>query len=153
MSTKNKYDVQAESFLKKHGVDFKATLAVPQQTPKWAKNKNHGMCWNIELIPQDKNKNKIQFLFWDSIKQREDDENKRWHVSEAKKYTPPQAYSVLASIYTNDAEGTYKEFCYSFGFDEDSRKAEATFKECQKLNAKLKSIFTPKAIEELNEIR
>lgn len=146
---KSEYDVQAETFLKKWCVEFKATLAVPQISPLWAKKEDkHGTCWSIELNPVDRNHKGIQFFFWNSIAQLEEDENRRGFDS-AK--TKPRPYFILSGLYTNDTEN-FKDFCYAYGYEEDSRTAERIYAKCKELNGKLASIFNKEALDELNEI-
>lgn len=154
MKMKNKYDEQAETFLKKWCVDFKATVAVPQMAPLWAENKlktgtyEYGTCWSIELIPVDHNKKPIQFFFWNSVAQLKADKQRFYESMRTK----PRAYEVLANLYSSDVEN-FEYFCSSYGYDADSRSAERMYKLCKELNKKIESIFSPEAIEELNEIR
>ena len=45
----------------------------------------------------------------------------------------------------------FSEFCSEYGYDQDSRKAEKTFKNCQIQSAKLHKLFEDADIEKLNE--
>lgn len=132
------YNKQATDFLASCKVEFKAVKAVPQKSPLWAEDGNHGTHWSITLT-KDANR-KIEFSFWSSIKDKED----------ALK-SSPTAYDVLAGIYT--PVDTFKDFCDSYGYDEDSRKAEHTYHEVMALNKKLESIFSEKELQALQEIQ
>jgi hypothetical protein len=52
----------------------------------------------------------------------------------------PKPWDVLFSLCSDAIMGnmSFKEFCNEFGYDEDSRKAEATYKQCVQMSAKLK---------------
>ena len=64
--------------------------------------------------------------------------------------TPPTAYDILASLTKNDPE-TFGDFCANYGYDEDSRKAEATYFAVQKEWANVRRLFSD-CLEELEEI-
>lgn len=149
------YQIQAETLLQSAGVLFEARQAIPQMSPRWAKDGEHGIQWSITLaklkekpqaeqyigtVEQMKNhiEKKIQFFFWDSIANKE-------------KTKKPQGYDVLANLY-NQFGDTFEDFCANFGYSTDSREAEATYKEVEALNRKLESIFTAEELEALLEI-
>jgi len=61
---------------------------------------------------------------------------------------PPTVEDVLdcllmdaGSVSPEYSLGTFEDFCDSLGFDRDSRKAEASFKQCVRQTAKLKSML------------
>ncbi len=156
------YNKQAEDFLVSCKVEYKAEKAVPQTAPRWSKDGRHGTQWSITLTKYE-NQNRadediarvkffyhkplktIQFFFWSSIKSKEDTEHR--YQGEKK----PEAYDVLAGLYI--PVDSFEDFCANFGYSEDSREAEATFKEVQELNKKLESIFTSEELERLSEIQ
>lgn len=153
------YNKQATDFLESSVVEFLAVRAVPQMSPRWAKDGRHGTNWSITLRKYTERhegdwksfvsytglKKEIQFFFWSSIKSKEDAIHS--HTGEKK----PKAYDVLAGLYMRTED--FDDFCSSFGYSTDSREAEATFKEVQELNKKLESIFTEQELEALNEIQ
>lgn len=47
---------------------------------------------------------------------------------------------------------TYEEWANNFGFDEDSRKAEATYRACLEIALKMRGIFGESGLEELREL-
>jgi hypothetical protein len=60
---------------------------------------------------------------------------------------------VIFSLLTDWQGGreTFADFCASFGYDEDSRKAHKLWKACKASGAKLAKIFSPAEISELEE--
>ncbi len=157
------YEKQAQDFLRDCGVLFVIEKAVPQLSPRWAKNGKHGTQWSVQLgLLKEKpsatvqywgtDKDNlmhcdpiIQFFFWSSIVSKE----KAEHSYKGEK--KPSAYDVLASIYS-PAE-SFEDFCSNYGYDTDSREAYATYEEVRALNAKIESVFTPKQLEALQEIQ
>ena len=63
---------------------------------------------------------------------------------------PPTAYDILACVTTNDPE-TFEDFCANYGYDEDSRKAEAIYFAVQKEWKNINRIFSD-CMDELQEI-
>jgi hypothetical protein len=57
-------------------------------------------------------------------------------------------YSILCCVKTDySCPSEFKDFCTDYGYDEDSRKAEKTFRECIIQANKLHRIFTDDEIE------
>lgn len=153
-----KYQEQADYFLEICGVRFAAVKAVPQLSPDWAKDGRHGIHWSIslakvaeghELGKWDTYQNSphlfsevIHFDFWGSIADKE----KRYGTIK------PKAYDVLAGLdsWHND---TFEDWCFNYGYDEDSREAYRTYQNCQELAEKLSKVFTTKELEALQYIR
>ena len=65
--------------------------------------------------------------------------------------TPPTAYDLLACLTKYDP-GTFTEFCREFGYDEDSRRAEKTYRAEKREWAKVSRFFTAGELEELRDI-
>lgn len=63
---------------------------------------------------------------------------------------PPTAYDILAALTKYNPE-TFEDFCANYGYDEDSRKAEATYFAVQKEWANVRRLFSG-CLEELREI-
>lgn len=177
LASNSQYQEQGEYFLKTCGVKMTVTKCVPQKSPQWLKDGKHGIHWNIQLVkilsekvePVLKNKtekeredflryntveitphfydvkNAIDFDFWGSIADKEKD------LHSFRGSIKPTAYDVLAGLYSmyND---TFEEWCASYGYDEDSREAYATYKRCLELDAKLKKVFTSEELEALQYI-
>ncbi len=63
-------------------------------------------------------------------------------------------YSVLARLSSDIyCPETFADFCAEYGYDEDSRKAEQTFRRCLAFSRKLHAFFTEAEIEQLSEIQ
>jgi hypothetical protein len=65
---------------------------------------------------------------------------------------PPTEYDVLTCLTKYDPE-TFENFCSEFGYDEDSRKAEKTYKAVVKEWEKVSRFFTSEELEILQEIQ
>ncbi len=97
------------------------------------------------MVPDcDSNDNpqgRMSFDFWGSI-------------NDAQAGRDPSAYDVLACISSDIyCDDSFSEFCGSMGYDEDSRKALATFKRCRAFADKLNAFFTDTEKKELAEIQ
>ena len=69
-----------------------------------------------------------------------------------KKGVPPTNYDILACL-TKYEVGTFEDFCYNFGYSEDSRTAEKIYKKvCEEYDNVCK-IWSDEEIEELQEIQ
>lgn len=135
------YTEQAESFLSNHSLRFRATRARNQTAPPWAESgERHGIKYRVTITRKGK-PGRLSFDFWNSIAAMEKGET-------------PSAYDVLACIsgdvYCPD---TFADFCAEYGYDEDSRKAEQTFKRCRKFADRINAFFAPEEIERLSEIQ
>ncbi len=60
-------------------------------------------------------------------------------------------YDVLAGLSVG-YDTSFEEFCDSFGYDSDSRRAYKTYIEVQKQSNALKSMYNEEELERLNEI-
>ena len=143
MSTMTDYDKQATDFLEKYKIRFSAKPGT-NAAPAWAEpGKPHGKHWRIRLAKSTGEGivriETVTFPFWNSIASG----------SEA-----PSAYDVLACISGDvNCPDTFKDFCSDYGYDEDSRKAEQTFKRCRALAVKLQGFFTEQEQTDLQEIQ
>lgn len=63
----------------------------------------------------------------------------------------PTAYDVLAYLTKNDP-GTFEDFCSTYGYDEDSRKAEKIYNAVLDEWKNVCALFTDGEIEQLQEI-
>ena len=66
----------------------------------------------------------------------------------------PSAASVLHCLLSDATacEQSFRDWCSDYGYDEDSRKAEATYRACQEAGDKLRKIFTGQQVRELREL-
>lgn len=65
--------------------------------------------------------------------------------------TPPSSYDVLCAITKYDPE-TFEDFCSSYGYDEDSRSAEKTYRAVKKEYNAMKRLFSQEELEILSYI-
>ena len=63
----------------------------------------------------------------------------------------PTAYDVLACLTKSDPD-TFENFCYEYGYDEDSRKAEKIYNAVLDEWRNVCALFTDEEIEQLQEI-
>ena len=144
------YEQQAQAFLDKHGIKFRATLS-DSKTPAWkTEGDKCGHHYRVTLsrgeIPAWKaanqcNLKRLTFDFWGSIADAEKGE------------TTVTPYDVLACI-SGDVHcaETFKDFCADFGDSEDSIKALQMFRRCSAFSKRLRAFFTAQEIEDLSEI-
>jgi len=64
----------------------------------------------------------------------------------------PKAYDVLAGLTSNEV-GTFEDFCDNFGYDEDSIKAEKTYKAVLNEWENIKMLYSDEEINQLAEIQ
>ena len=69
-----------------------------------------------------------------------------------KRRTTVQPYDVLTCIQKNDP-GSFDDFCSDFGYDSDSRRAEAVYFAVQKEWIKVVRFFTSEELKELQTIQ
>jgi hypothetical protein len=81
-------------------------------------------------------------------------ERRNWERANPGTPVAPRAADVLHSlILDSSAVGqSFESWCDEFGYDADSRKAEATYRECQKNADKLARVLDRRAREELAEL-
>lgn len=67
----------------------------------------------------------------------------------------PTVEEVLQSLFLDaTAEAlTFEEWCAEFGYDDDSRKAERTFKACQKVGRDLKKLLGDDYVAVMNMVK
>lgn len=145
----SEYTIQAEEFLTKHGLKFRATHK-GDKCPPWVNpdEPQRGSC-SCGSIHGDRYRitisrpggGRLSFDFWDSY------DNMR-------KGEEPTAYDVLACI-SGDAycPEVFEDFCDEYGYGADSRKAWALFNRMQKFAGRMKKFFTEEELTALSEIQ
>jgi hypothetical protein len=141
------YEQTALDFLARNGITFAAKPAKAQTPPAWAKDGAHGIKYRVKLSRKVRpggvnpvNVRALSFSFWDSISAKEKGET-------------PTSYDALACISGDvNCPDTFADFCGEFGYEEDSRKALATFKRCAAFGKRLRAFFTETERAELSEI-
>lgn len=167
----NEYTKQATDFLKRAGANIKIEFQGVAINKNWDNKKR-----NLYKVTLTTPRGAYTFDFWDSInntkicamsikqyaekryKIRYDDLDiqeknvMEKELKDKKDKARPCAYDVL-SVMTKYDPGTFEDFCCEFGYNTDSRKAEAIYFSVQKEYNNLVRIFTEKQMEELAEIQ
>ena len=151
MSATTDYQKQAADFLEKFGIKFVAKLN-DTKTPPWpvtnlaVHKKNHGHHYRVTISKGNRGQGvkfgqHLTFDFWTSLADMD---------KGIKTVTP---YDVLACISGDvNCPETFEDFCGEYGYDEDRRSAEKTFKRCAAFGKRLRAFFTAEEIEALQEI-
>lgn len=134
----NPYEAQAEAFLTKHAVTFRATRSNVNTCPPYCDRQHiHGDRYTITLRKEQR---RLTFAFWNSLHAQQTGE-------------PLTAYDVLACL-SSDAfcPDTFEDFCAEYGYDVDSRKAWSTFLRCAQFAQRLHAFFTEEELQDLATI-
>jgi hypothetical protein len=132
------YHKQAADLLTKHGIVFSFKLS-NTKVLSW---KDNSSPVNHFIATFKRGKDKCSFDFFDS------------QNNYVKGVKTLDAYSVLTCCSSEiNCPETFEDFCSEFGYEEDSRKAEKTFRALKKFSDKLNKFFnTEEAREDLAEI-
>ena len=131
METETLTESKAENFEEGTGTKFKSKFL------------KHGL-----HFPEDKEERDVCSI---TLKNWRGSWTFRFGQSIAREGTLPVAYDVLAALQKHDA-GTFEDFCNEYGYSEDSRKAEKTYKAVAKEWENVQRMFSSEEIEELQEI-
>lgn len=132
----NEYDEQAEKFLKETETIFKAEFL------KFGRHfEDDTESRDIYKITLIRGERVYKFNFGQSVAN-----------SRRIKRIIPSAYDVLACL-TSSEVGTFEDFCGDFGYNEDSRKAEKTYKAVLEEWQNIKMLYSDSEIEKLQEIQ
>lgn len=130
------YEKEAEDFLARHNIKFKATLGVTK-CPLWCDSKHiHGDHYRISFKAPDRKS--FNLSFWNSF-------------NDARAGKTPTAYGVLTCIQKYDP-GDYEEFCSEMCYEQDSRRALKTYSLVVKEWEKVRDFFSEEELEEIQEI-
>lgn len=130
-----KHEKQAKDFLAKNNA--KMTIKFLDCTKKfWGENGRY--YHNQYKVIITRNGKRMTITFTDSIYNTQNGEE-------------PTEYDILACLQKYDV-GSFEDFCYEFGYDIDSRKAEKTYKAVVKEYNNVERVFGD-IIEELQEIK
>lgn len=128
------YQKQAEDFLK--STETKLTVNFKEYGPHFEDDKESRDIYRITL----RNKgHKFSFNFGQSINKTGTGEK-------------PTAYDVLTCLTKYDP-GDFHNFCYEFGYNEDSRKAFKIYKAVIREWKNVELLFNEEQIEKLQEIQ
>lgn len=167
----NEYLKQAVDFLKKANAICKIKFVGLAVNVNW----NETQPRNLYEITLTTPRGEMIFDFWDCIHNTEISKMtleeyvvKRWkcdlkslkynekiiaskELKVKKEAAKPNCYDVLACLTKYDP-GTFENFCYEYGYDEDSRNAVRIYFAVQKEYSQLVQIFTPEQLEEMQKI-
>lgn len=141
------YDKQAHDFLARFGL--RVTVGPGKRfCPPWAEpseyggcevcQSNHGLRHHIIVRRGDQS---MRFDFWNSL-------------SASAKSEDPSAYTILSCAAGDLAMAvTFKDFCADTGTNDDSMKALADWKRCDKHAKKLRGFFTAEEAVALADIQ
>ena len=135
----SEYERKAEEFLQRHGLKVRATFK-GDKCPPWCGNQCcHGDRYRVTI--SRKGGGRISFDFWNSLHDMQEGNH-------------PHPYDVLSCI-SLDAycPDTFEDFCEEYGYDQDSRKAFSTWKQCDTFAERLRAFFTENELKELAEIQ
>lgn len=150
--TTQDYTKQAQDFLDKFGIKFRATLSDIKPAPWEPAGHHYRVTLSRNRITRDqvggnwdnglKTPTRIVFDFWGSIAD-----------AKSGKLTV-DAYDVLACISGDvNCPESFEDFCSEYGYDRDSIKALQSFRRCSAFAKRLRSFFTAEEIEQLQEIQ
>lgn len=155
------YQKQAQDFLDRFGIKFRATLS-DSKTPQWGKDGKHGHHYRVTLSKAASERtatqrgddgamkvgrvtdpgSRLTFDFWGSIADMEKGE------------TTVTPYDVLACISCDvHTPETFEDYCGEFGGNKDSLRELQTFRRVSAFAKRLRQFFTPEEIEALTEIQ
>jgi hypothetical protein len=179
---KSEYEIQAETFLQKHGITFTAkflfhgphwegekeyrdvyelTLSkdgiAPLVTSPWGQSiVNSGeyirQLMSNKLLPKKLMAGKSGYVASPNDPSSDETLIDRGFRYKEVKRTSPTAYDLLAGLTKYDP-GTFENFCSEFGYDTDSRKAEKTYFAVIKEWSDVSRFFTKEQLEELRDIQ
>lgn len=180
-STISEYDQQALDFLTLTGAKVEIKLADNQTCPDWGKCEPFGFSQNIfsnrgvVTVPHNhglkyavtisrEGKKPYTFDFWSSINDTyksevafiaEDPNMRKVDMVRVKKSAiKPSEYGILACLSSNVGahDWTFQEFCDSFGYDSDSRRAEKVYNAVCDQSRALARLFSEEELDKLSEI-
>lgn len=167
----NEYTKQANDFLKKANATIEIDCVGLAINQEWEEKKLR----NLYKVTLSTPRGSMIFNFWDSIYNTkikkmslEEYAEKKYkcrfnflnysdkiraqkELKEKKAEAQPTAYDVLACITKSDP-GTFENFCFEYGYNEDSRTAERIYFAAQKEYSQLARIFSQQQLEEMQEI-
>ena len=134
------YQKQGENFLTASALKFRATRTEANRCPIWDDGKCvHGDEYQI-TISRGGTSGRLGFRYWNSL-------------NDVQNGKTPTAYDVLSCVASDShTPETFADFCDEYGYDQDSRTAEKTFKAADKLGRRIRAFFTEVELEQLQEI-
>ena len=153
------YEVQALDFLRKCNATMEIRYLYDGNNELWNEKNVIREVYNVTITTP---RGSYSFKFYDSIHNYERkkqiqkiksgyDPYRRSLLMKEYNQLRPTSYDVLSCLTLDDA-GTFKDFCWTYGYDEDSIKAFKTYLAVQEEYDGLKRIFTQEQLNMLREI-
>ena len=127
----NDYTKLANNFAAKYGVKL-SVIGSPEYKKHFPQDKENRFVFKLKLTRNGKS---YTFSFGQSISEQDNE---------------PTMYDILACLTKYDP-GSFEDFCSEYGYDEDSRTAERTYKAVCKEFTAVDRLFND-CIEEMAEI-
>ena len=172
----SEYTLQAEGFLARHELEFIVVL-IGNDCPMFCEDAQKGIDMDkVDMFPRRththgkhyrcmfsrKDKGHFAIDFWNSYA---DEQSNYARKNPPKSYesiadrikrtkqpvSVPRPYDVLSCITKNDP-GSFEDFCSDFGYDTDSKRAEATYWAVVREFRNVEKFFTAEELAELQEI-
>lgn len=161
----NEYDKQALAFLTEAGTTCTIEYAGYMFNEDWDNQNKH----DLYYVTLKNERGEYRYKYWDSIYNTETnhmnyDDYMKKHPKVTSTYqankelkklqaeNKVKEYDVLACLTAYEV-GTFEDFCYEFGYDNDSIKAYKTYVAvCEEWNG-LRKVFTYEQLEKLAEIQ
>lgn len=152
------YQKQAQDFLTRNGIKFRATLSDSKVAP-WDQDDSGAKHWSAKGIERHHYRvtlsreggprnapgcslTRLTFDFWGSIADAE------------KGVREVSAYDVLACISSDaNAPEVFEDYCAEYGESTDSIKAKQTYTRLSRFAKRLRAFFTESELEQLAEIQ
>ena len=133
MKTSTSYTAQAEHFATANKIKL-SVIGDPEYKKHFPEDKQERYVFKLKLSC---NKKTYTFNFGQSISAGTEE---------------PTMYDVLTCLTKYDPN-TFKDFCSEYGYNEDSRVAERTYKAVVKEYNAMQRLFNPEILEQMQEIQ
>lgn len=162
----SEYQEQALDFLKRCNAKMNISFGYIGRNETWDNDKTKREVYRVTITTP---RGEYSFWFYDSIYnyERKINIDKKLRLSNAIRYgitgrqaadlrkerktLVPTEYDVLACL-TKYEPGTFRDFCYYCGYDDDSIKAQKIYFAVQEEYENLRRLFTPEQMDLLSEI-
>lgn len=156
----DEYQMQALNFLKKCDAFLEIRYLYDGNNELWDEKDVIREVYNVKITTP---RGSYSFKFYDSVHNYERkkqikkirtgyDPYRRSLLTKEYNELRPTEYDVLTCLTPYDV-GTFKDFCWSYGYDEDSMKAFKTYLAVQEEYDGLRRIFTKEQLDMLSEIQ
>ena len=139
------YLKEAIKILNDIGCKYKITYGGWDNNPLWTEKEKR----DFYFVNLETSKGEIEFKFWDSIFNTDLRHFKR--RGDRRKLKQPNIYDVMSCVTKYDP-GSFEDFCWEYGYDDDSIRDLKVYKAVCEEWQKMCQIFTEEDMEKLREI-